>query len=86
MRKQTRLYSLNDISQRKYKTINWEGQWKEAFGCPAINETWFISGASAQGKSSLCKRRRRDKTIVSTKNKDVQYGRSKRAVLCDCKS
>lgn len=56
MRKQTRLYSLNDISQRKYKTINWEGQWKEAFGCPAINETWFISGASAQGKSSFVMR------------------------------
>lgn len=48
-----RAYSPREVRAKKYKTLSWEGEWKEAFGCPATNEVWFISGASAQGKSSF---------------------------------
>lgn len=34
--------------------IPWDGEWKKVFGCPDINDTWFISGSSASGKSSFC--------------------------------
>ena len=53
MVKQIRAYNPREVSQKKYEVIKWNGQWRESFGCPAMNETWFISGASAQGKSSF---------------------------------
>ena len=54
MTKQIRAYNPREVSQKKYEVIKWNGQWRESFGRPAMNETWFISGASAQGKSSFC--------------------------------
>ena len=53
MTKQIRAYNPREVSQKKYEVIKWDGQWRESFGRPAMNETWFISGASAQGKSSF---------------------------------
>lgn len=53
MTKQIRAYNPREVSQKKYEVIKWNGQWRESFGRPAMNETWFISGASAQGKSSF---------------------------------
>lgn len=38
---------------KTYKTIPWGERWSEPFGMVPTNETWFISGASAQGKSSF---------------------------------
>ena len=83
MTKQIRAYNPREVSQKKYEIIKWKGRWRESFGCPAMNETWFISGASAQGKSSfvmqlakkvlriwkdfICECRRRYKAVVSTK-------------------
>ena len=46
-----RAYSPREIAKKKYKTLQWEPLWSEPFGNPCINETWFISGASASGKS-----------------------------------
>lgn len=48
-----RAYSPKEIARKTYKTLPWGGKWKEAFGLPEDNSTWFISGASASGKSSF---------------------------------
>lgn len=37
----------------KDNSLPWDGKWKEAFGEVPDNEIWFISGASASGKSSF---------------------------------
>ena len=46
-------YSPTDIVKIKIETLPFEGEWAEAFGTPAVNETWFISGKSSSGKSSF---------------------------------
>ena len=48
-----RAYSPKDIANKTYKTLPWGGRWKEAFGFPEENSTWFICGPSANGKSSF---------------------------------
>ena len=48
-----RAYSPKEISAKKWVTLSWGEQWSEPFGFPAENASWFISGASAQGKSSF---------------------------------
>ena len=48
-----RAYSPKEISRKTYDTLPWEGRWEEAFGLPEENSTWFVSGASANGKSSF---------------------------------
>lgn len=48
-----RAYSPKEIVRKTYKTLQWGGRWEEAFGLPEENSTWFISGASASGKSSF---------------------------------
>ncbi len=48
-----RAYSPREIAGKTYKTLPWGGRWAECFGLPEENSTWFISGASAGGKSSF---------------------------------
>lgn len=48
-----RAYSPKEIAKKTYKTLPWCGRWEEAFGLPEERATWFISGASASGKSSF---------------------------------
>lgn len=48
-----RAYSPKDIAAKKWTTLPWGDKWNKAFGYPADNASWFISGASAQGKSSF---------------------------------
>lgn len=48
-----RLYSPTEVIEKKYEPLPWDGQWAEAFGHPALGEMWFITGASASGKSSF---------------------------------
>ena len=67
MVKQIRAYNPREVSQKKYEVIKWNGQWRESFGCPAMNETWFISGASAQGKSSF---------VMQLAKKLCEYGKT----------
>ena len=67
MTKQIRAYNPREVSQKKYEVIKWNGQWKESFGRPAMNETWFISGASAQGKSSF---------VMQLAKKFCEYGKT----------
>ena len=67
MVKQIRAYNPREVSQKRYEVIKWNGQWKESFGRPAMNETWFISGASAQGKSSF---------VMQLAKKLCEYGKT----------
>lgn len=67
MTKQIRAYNPREVSQKKYEVIKWYGQWRESFGRPAMNETWFISGASAQGKSSF---------VMQLAKKLCEYGKT----------
>ena len=48
-----RAYSPKEIAAKKWVTLPWGEQWSKPFGYPADNAAWFISGASAQGKSSF---------------------------------
>ena len=48
-----RAYSPKEIAKKTYKTLPWGGWWEESFGLPEEDATWFISGASASGKSSF---------------------------------
>ena len=49
----SRAFSPRDISAKKWQRIEWDKTWEEPFGNPTLNETWFVMGASASGKSSF---------------------------------
>lgn len=46
-------YSPKEVMAKKDNSLPWEGKWMDAFGEIPDNELWFISGASASGKSSF---------------------------------
>ena len=48
-----RAYSPKEIAAKKWVTLPWDEKWSKPFGFPAENASWFISGASASGKSSF---------------------------------
>ena len=48
-----RAYSPKEVMSKTYKTLPWGEKWSGPFGFPTVNEKWFISGASASGKSSF---------------------------------
>ena len=48
-----RAYSPKDIASKKWETLAWGEEWSKPFGFPAENASWFITGASASGKSSF---------------------------------
>ena len=48
-----RAYSPKEVLAKTYKTLPWGERWSRPFGFPTTNEAWFISGASASGKSSF---------------------------------
>ena len=48
-----RALTPRDIAAKKWKTLPWGERWSKPFGFPAENASWFISGASASGKSSF---------------------------------
>ena len=45
--------SINDIMNRQYDTLQFTGEWLEAFGEPERTGVWFVWGASGSGKSSF---------------------------------
>ncbi len=51
---------------RSYKSLPWEGAWIESFGDVPENELWFISGASAGGKSSFVMKLAKELTKYGT--------------------
>lgn len=48
-----RAYSIRDIESKRWQTLPWGDRWSRPFGFPADNARWFVSGASASGKSSF---------------------------------
>lgn len=48
-----RAYSPKEIAAKTYKRLPWGMKWSLPFGEPQVNETWFICGPSASGKSSF---------------------------------
>ncbi len=48
-----RAFTPRNVLEKKWKTLPWTGVWRDVFGEPAENASWFISGASASGKSSF---------------------------------
>lgn len=52
-KKMKRAYSPKEIAAKKWVTLPWGEKWSKPFGEPADNASWFISGASASGKSSF---------------------------------
>lgn len=48
-----RALTPRDIAAKKWTTLPWGEKWSKPFGSPAENASWFISGASASGKSSF---------------------------------
>lgn len=48
-----RAYTIRNIEAKKYECFDWDEAWREPFGNPAVESTWFILGPSASGKSSF---------------------------------
>lgn len=48
-----RAYSPKEIEAKRYDCLPWGERWSSPFGNPPINETWFVEGASASGKSTF---------------------------------
>ncbi len=48
-----RAYSPKEVLSKTYRMIPWGEKWQSAFGDIPDNELWFISGASASGKSNF---------------------------------
>lgn len=55
----SRAYSVADILSKKYKLLEFEGEWRDAFGTPEAVGTWLVWGGTSNGKTSftmqLCK-------------------------------
>lgn len=48
-----RAISVNNVYNAKFRTLNFEDEWREAVGCPELTGSWFIYGAPKQGKTSF---------------------------------
>lgn len=51
--KMKRAFTPKNVLEKKWHTLVWDGVWRDVFGEPADNAVWFVSGASASGKSSF---------------------------------
>ncbi len=65
-----RAYSPKEVLNKTYKLIPWGEKWSQPFGLVPTNETWFISGVSASGKSSFVMQLAKELTNYGT----VLYG------------
>lgn len=48
-----RAYSIQNISDAKFKTIELDGEWSDAIGTPELTGSWFIYGAPKNGKTTF---------------------------------
>lgn len=65
-----RAYSPKEVMAKTYRMLPWGEKWQAAFGDVPENEIWFISGASASGKSSFIMQLAKELTNYGT----VLYG------------
>ncbi|MCL1652560.1 hypothetical protein BAZ12_00580 [Elizabethkingia miricola] len=47
-------YSWADIEKRKFKTLEFEGVWRDLIGTPEVSGSWIIWGLSGNGKTRFC--------------------------------
>ena len=54
-----RAASLDQVLRTRFKVLPFEGEWKDAIGCPELTGSWFVWGNSGNGKTrfalQLCK-------------------------------
>lgn len=48
-----RAYSIRNVLDAKFKTLDFDGEWLEAVGRPQLGGSWMIYGAPKNGKTSL---------------------------------
>jgi len=48
-----RVYSVHNVIDAKFKTLEFEGEWKEAIGNPELTGSWFVYGPPKNGKTSF---------------------------------
>ena len=49
-----RALTVNDVLNKKFKKLDFDGKWKDACGCPQRGgQTWFIQGGSKMGKTTF---------------------------------
>ncbi len=48
-----RAVSVNELYNKNYKTVPFEGVWKNSIGEPEIRGSWIISGNPSNGKTSF---------------------------------
>lgn len=48
-----RAYSINNIIDARFKTIELDGVWGSAIGTPELTGSWFIYGAPKNGKTTF---------------------------------
>lgn len=52
-RKLARAVSINNLLNKKYELLPFEGEWEEAFAKPSAAGVWFVYGDSSNGKTSF---------------------------------
>ena len=48
-----RAYSVRNVLEAKFRTLELDGKWKDAIGSPELTGSWFIYGPPKSGKTSL---------------------------------
>jgi hypothetical protein len=48
-----RAYSIRNVLDAKFNTLEFDGVWKEAIGCPERTGSWLIFGPPKHGKTSF---------------------------------
>ncbi len=54
MAKLRRKISIDEIMSKKYKDIEFQGDWQNLLGTPEMSGSWIIWGQSFNGKTSFC--------------------------------
>jgi hypothetical protein len=48
-----RAYTVDNVLQAKFNTLEFDGIWKDAIGCPELSGTWIVYGGVKNGKTSF---------------------------------
>lgn len=46
-------YSVDNVLNARFRTLDFEGKWKDAVGCPELTGSWMIFGPPKNGKTTL---------------------------------
>ena len=48
-----RAYSVDNVLNAKFNTLEFTGEWRDAIGCPELSGSWFVFGDIKNGKTSF---------------------------------